>query len=410
MSSPLKTSPLSTPHSSSDTTLSDHDLSSPLSEEEIITAISELRAGKAPGPDGVSLEILSLGGEVHWLKSIFDTIWATESVPEDWQSQILVPLHKKGSFTSCDNYRGSALLSAPGEVFAKAILNRLKPRAEQLLCESQCGFRCGRGCADQLFSLRMLMEKAREYHQPIYACFNDLKKAYDSVHRESLWRILQHSYCLPPKLLSIMRALHEDSTAAVRAYGKLSDKFCVTSGIRQGCVLASTLFNFYFDVAIRMALEEHRQQGSGIRVAYLLDADLVRNRRIPKLETLVTDLEYADDMALLANNWSDLTAMLDSLSTCCKKLGFTISCMKTKSLAVLPPDDPATESPVPIHLFPEDEPIEVVSHFQYLGSIVHDDCGDGHIDQLQDLQGFNCLPVTFTHLVASTQDTDPHQG
>ena len=128
-------------------------------------------------------------------------------------------------------------------------------------------------------------------------------------------------------------------------------------------MLVPTRFNFYFDVAIHMALEEQRQQGSGIRVAYLLNADLVGNRRIPKLEMLVTDLEYADDMALLANNWSDLTAMLDSLSTFCKKLGHTISYMKTKSLAVLPPDDSATESPVPIHPFLEGEPIEVVSHF-----------------------------------------------
>ena len=48
--------------------------------------------------------------------------------------------------------------------------------------------------------------------------------------------------------------LHEDSTAAVRAYGKLLDMFSVTSGVHQGCVLAPTLFNFYFDVAIRMAL------------------------------------------------------------------------------------------------------------------------------------------------------------
>ena len=173
---PLKTPPIVTTHSSSDTILSDHDLSSPFSEEEIITAISELRAGKAPGPEGVSLEMLSLGGEVtiHWLKPIFDTIWATESVTEDWQSQILVPLHKKGSRT---NYRGIALLSIPGKVFAKAILNRLKPRAEQLLWKSQCGFCRGRGCADQLFSLQMLMEKAREYHQPIYTCFIDSKKA-----------------------------------------------------------------------------------------------------------------------------------------------------------------------------------------------------------------------------------------
>ena len=51
-----------------------------------------------------------------------------------------------------------------------------------------------------------------------------------------------------------------------------------------------------------MALEEHHQQDSGIRVAYLFDADLVGNRRVPKLEMLMTDLEYADDMALLANN------------------------------------------------------------------------------------------------------------
>ena len=74
-----------------------------------------------------------------------------------------------------------------------------------------------------------------------------------------------------------MRALHEHSTAAVRTYGKLSGKFSATSSVRQGCVLAPTLFNLYFDVAIRMALEEHRQQGRGIRVAYWLDADLVGN-------------------------------------------------------------------------------------------------------------------------------------
>ena len=92
--------------------------------------------------DGISLEMLSLGGgeTIHWLKLIFNTIWETESVPRDWQSQPIVPLHKKGSQTICNNYHGIALLSIPGKVFANAILNRLKPRAEQLLRESQCGF------------------------------------------------------------------------------------------------------------------------------------------------------------------------------------------------------------------------------------------------------------------------------
>ena len=93
---------------SSDTWMSNEDMLAPLSEEEIVIAISELRSGKAPGMDGISLEMLSLGGgeTIYWLKSILDTIWETESVPRDWQSQLLMPLHKKGSRTICDNYRG----------------------------------------------------------------------------------------------------------------------------------------------------------------------------------------------------------------------------------------------------------------------------------------------------------------
>ena len=63
----------------------------------------------------------------------------------------------------------------------------------------------------------------------------------------------------------------------------------------------------------------------GIKVAYLHDADLVRNRKTLRFESLVTDLEYADDMALSSDNWLDLTTMLDSLSNCCKKLSLAIT-------------------------------------------------------------------------------------
>ena len=62
------------------------------------------------------------------------------------------------------------------------------------------------------------MEKAREFCHPLCICLRDLKKAYDSVNRNTLWTVLQHSYNLPPKLLAIIRALHKDSTAAVRVY------------------------------------------------------------------------------------------------------------------------------------------------------------------------------------------------
>lgn len=116
----------------------------------------------------------------------------------------------------------------------------------------------------------------------------------------------------------------------------------------------------------------NREAGRRVRIAYLHDADLIGNRRDLKLETLVTDLEYADDMALLPDNWSDLTSTLDSLFSCCKKLGFI---KKTKTLALLPADDTDALSPVSISLVPGGDPVEVVPHFQYLDSFVQSDWG-----------------------------------
>ena len=115
------------------------DLCAPLSEEEICTAISQLKNSRAPGMDGITAEMIKLGGaeSVRWFKSLFDTIWHKEEVPEDWKSQLLIPLHKKGSRTICDNYRGIALLSTPSKVFTKANLNHVKPRTELLLRKSQ---------------------------------------------------------------------------------------------------------------------------------------------------------------------------------------------------------------------------------------------------------------------------------
>ena len=243
---------------------------------------------------------------------------------------------KSGRAPGQDRITAEMIKLGASTVFTKAILNRLKPRAEVLLRESQCDFRSGRGCADQLFSLRTLMEKAREFHRPLYIRFVDLRKAHDTVNREALWSILQSSYRIPAKLPSVIQAVHADSRAAVRAYGKVSEGFDVSCGVRQGCVLAPTLFNLYFDVVIPMSLDSHRMQNKGVGVAYLHDVKLGGNRRTLQFETLITDLEYVDDMALLADSWNDLEAMLTSLSTHCRNFGLSITCSKTKTMAVLP--------------------------------------------------------------------------
>ena len=138
--------------------------------------------------------------------------------------------------------------------------------------------------------------------------------------------VILQAPCL--KLLVVIQAVHEGSRAALRAYGKVSERFNVTSGVRQGCVLEPTLLNIYFDAVIHMSLDSHRMLNRGIRMTSLLDAQLAGNCRKLQLETLVQDLEYADDMALLADSWDALEAMLTSLSTHCQDFGLSISCAK----------------------------------------------------------------------------------
>ena len=154
----------------------------------------------------ITAELLKLGKEtvVQWLTRLAASIWHSETVLEDWVKQLTIPLHKKGAHNHCDNFRGIALLSVPGKVFCKVIQKRLAERDNMLLRESQCGFRVERGCIDQVFALRVLAEK--EYNTPLYLCFVDLRKAYDSVNCDTRWAVLQKRYRIPEKLLCILKA------------------------------------------------------------------------------------------------------------------------------------------------------------------------------------------------------------
>ena len=74
------------------------------------------------------------------LYEIIADIWKSGKVPHDWKDAQLITLFKKGDRRLCGNYRGISLLSIPGNVFARVLLNRLSSYVEDMLPEAQCGF------------------------------------------------------------------------------------------------------------------------------------------------------------------------------------------------------------------------------------------------------------------------------
>lgn len=96
-----------------------------------------------------------------------------------------------------------------------------------------------------VFSLRQLQEKCREQQITLYVVFIDLTKAFDLVNREGLFRILPKIGC-PPKLQSLIESFHSNMEGTVQFNGSTSVPFNICSGVKQGCVLASTLFGIFF--------------------------------------------------------------------------------------------------------------------------------------------------------------------
>ena len=165
----------------------------------------------------------------------------------------IITLYKnKGERSDCNNYRGISLLSIVGKVYARVILSRLQKLAERVYPESQCGFRAGRSTADMIFSIRQLQEKCREQQMPLFVAFIDLTKAFDLVSREGLFQILPKKGC-PPKLHSLIQSFHNNMKGTVQFNGSSSEPFGIHSGVKQGCVLAPTLFGILFALLLKHA-------------------------------------------------------------------------------------------------------------------------------------------------------------
>ena len=130
-------------------------------EEELATVLKGLKNNKAPGADSVVNEFLKYGGsEVrNKLLKIMNMIFEKGEVPNDFRKTLIKPLYKKGDKSECGNYRGISLVSVGSKLLSNMILFRLRDAVDKVLREEQCGFRKGRGCVDQIFTLRLIIEK-----------------------------------------------------------------------------------------------------------------------------------------------------------------------------------------------------------------------------------------------------------
>ena len=167
-----------------------------------------MKNGKAGGLDKKIPELIRefddnlLGLIIIVLSNIFDS----GDFPEEWSLGVIVILFKDGIKSDLNNYRGITLLSMLGKILVGVLNNRLWEVVKkfEFLKENQAGFRKGCRTTDHLFTLTTIINHyVVKNKKPLFICFVDFKKAFDTVDHKLLWDTLNH-YGVEGKFLNII--------------------------------------------------------------------------------------------------------------------------------------------------------------------------------------------------------------
>ncbi len=159
--------------------------------------------------------------------------------------------------------------------------------------------------------LRRIPEQSHEWNSPLYLVFIDFEKAFDSLHRASLWKILRN-YGIPKKLVNVIQSLYESFECSFIHNSELTEPFLVETGVRQGCILSPILFSLAIDWLMR-SITQGKSQGIQWTLTSLLE-----------------DLDYADDLGLLSHKHQDIQQKTEKLCEIASTIGLKVNSKKTK--------------------------------------------------------------------------------
>jgi hypothetical protein len=169
----------------------------------------------------------------------------------------------------------------------------------------------------------------------------------------------------PEKFITMVRLFHDGMLARVQDEGEFSLPFPVTNGVKQGCVLAPTLFSMMFTA---MLTDAFREGDIGIDIRFRTDGNIFNLRRLRAKtkvqEDTIRDLLFADDCALNACTQSDMQESVDRFSKACTDFGLTISTTKTEIMYQPAPSIHYTEPSITV----DGQKLAVADKFIYLGS------------------------------------------
>ena len=125
------------------------------------------------------------------------------------------------------------MLTTIYKLYAILVFQKVRDRVKEFVSWTQAGFIKGRSCANNLWILRRVAERAIEFNVPVYCALVDYKGAFDALNRTTLGRVL--ALFLSPNMVSRVLCLYFEAKAMVMVDNAIGPIFDLLRGVRQGC-------------------------------------------------------------------------------------------------------------------------------------------------------------------------------
>ena len=324
----------------------DNVLDNLITEKELIGAASSLKNNKACSFDLLSNEMIKCSVPIYsscYLK-LFNSILSTGSFPDIWRNNIIVPIYKSGVADNPSNYRGIAISSCLSKLFCKILDSRLQRFLDEknIISSCQIGFKPGFRTSDHIFTLHNIIDKFISKKRYLFACFVDLRKAFDTVWREGMLHKL-NQFGIQGKFFQVIKSMYTDVMFCVKVNGHITQSFSTNIGVKQGCVLSPKLFNMFIN-DIPSIFDDSCDP-----------VDIYGDK--------LSCLMYADDIVLLSASENGLQTSLNHLRSYLRKWKLELNTEKTQVIVF----NKSGRLFNKFKLYYDNSQLAVVSEYKYLG-------------------------------------------
>jgi hypothetical protein len=217
-----------------------------LSLDEVESQLHHVKAGSAPGLDGIGYAIYKRFAPqlLPLLHAAFKCIWRHRRVPGSWKVGTVRLLPKKGNLMNPSNWRPICLQQAVYKLYAGILARRFTRGMEEngRHTDAQKGFRAFNGCAEHNYLASAMADQSKRQQRSLYIVWYDLANAFGSTPHSMMWFVLEQ-LGVAPEFIDRCKDIYTDASFIVsNAKDGNTSPISQLVGVFQGCPLSPHLF------------------------------------------------------------------------------------------------------------------------------------------------------------------------